>query len=158
MPRQKRAKKTVAVIGYGSQGRAIALNLRDSGYSVVVGLRGRSKLRRTARNDGIDHITTIGRAVSDADIVCFAFPDHAHGRVFNKQIKPNLQTGCTLWFLAGMSVHFRLLTSPENCDVILIAPHAPGITVRRKYLKKEAFSTFCAIYQNPSGRAQKTVV
>jgi len=147
----------IAIIGYGSQGRAIALNLRDSGFEVMVGLRPRSKSRARARREGIRHVMTIPTAIKKADVICFAFPDDLHGRVYDRQIKPFVNTGATLLFLHGMSVHFGFVHPPAENDVILIAPHAPGVTVRKKYLSGESVSAFWAVFQNASGKAQGTI-
>ena len=157
MRRKDLHSKTIAILGYGSQGRAIALNLRDSGYDVVMGLRSRSGSRRIAQKDGFIQIHTVSRAVAKSDIVCFAFPDHLHGRVYKKDIEKYLSPNSMLWFLHGMSIHFRFIVPPENCDVILIAPHAPGAAVREKYLSKSSFSAFYAVHRNNSGRALKTI-
>jgi len=152
-----KAKKRIAVIGFGSQGRAIALNLRDSGYPVLVGLRNRSKSRRAARVDGFRSICTLGDATALADVVCFAFPDHLHGKVFKDEVAPNLKPGTTLVFLHGMSVHFGLVKPPPDCDVILLAPHAPGSAVREKYLSDRSVSAFYSIHQNRSRHAGRTL-
>jgi len=148
--------KKIAILGYGSEGGAFALNLRDSGYDVVMGLRSRSGSRRIAQKDGFIQIHTVSRAVAKSDIVCFAFPDHLHGRVYKKDIEKYLSPNSTLWFLHGMSIHFRFIVPPENCDVILIAPHAPGAAVREKYLSKRSLSAFYAVHRDSSGRALKT--
>ncbi len=158
MQPQDKAKKRIAVIGYGSQGCAIAQNLRDSGFSVVVGLRPRSKSRQVARKDGIKDITSISDAVKQSSTVIFAFPDHLHGRVFGSSIAPNLRTGSTLVFLHGLSVHFGFIKPPRGSDVILIAPHAPGTAVREKYLTGKTVSAFYAVWQNPSRKATRTAV
>lgn len=148
--------KTIAILGYGSQGRAIALNLRDSGYDVVMGLPSGSRSRRLAHRDKFKRIYTLPKAVRKSDIICFAFPDHLHGRVYKRDIEKYLPPNSTLWFLHGMSIHFRFIVPPEDCDVILIAPHAPGAAVREKYLSKSSISAFYAVHQNNSGRALKT--
>ncbi len=153
----KTGGKKVAVIGYGSQGRALALNLRDSGYDVIIGLRSGSGSRRSAKKDGWRQNGTIRQAVAGADIICFAFPDHLHGRVYDREIRKYVRPGSTLWFLQGMSVHFGFVKPPADCDVILIAPHAPGSAVREKFASKRSFSAFYAVYRDYSGRAQKTV-
>lgn len=152
-----KAKKRIAVIGFGSQGRAIALNLRDSGYPVLVGLRNRSKLRRAAKVDGFRSICTLGDATALADVVCFAFPDHLHGKVFKREIGPHLRPGATLVFLHGMSVHFGLVKPPPDCDVVLLAPHAPGTAVREKYLSDRSVSAFYSVHQNRSRHAGRTL-
>ena len=151
-----RNKGGVAVIGYGSQGRALALNLRDSGYRVIVGVRSRSKSRRIAKRDGIAEIMTVSNAVAGADIVAFAFPDHLHGRVFTRVIAPNLKKNATLLLLHGTSVHFGFVAPPDDCDVILVAPHAPGVAVREAYLGDQQISAFYSVYQNRSRKAAQT--
>jgi ketol-acid reductoisomerase len=150
--------KRVAVIGYGSQGRAIALNLRDSGFEIILGLRTGSGSRKKARADKISQIVTVRQAVEQADIICFAFPDHLHGRVYAKEIAPYLKSGATLWFLHGTSLAFGFVKPPRNCDVIMIAPHAPGNAVREKYLTDRTISAFYAIAQDHSRHALKTIV
>lgn len=158
MAAKGKAKKRVAVIGYGSQGRAFALNLRDSGYEVSVGLRRGSKSRRLANADGIKTILSIPDATAKSDVVCFAFPDHLHGEVFKSEIAPHLKPGATLLFLHGMSVHFGLVKAPPDCDVLLLAPHAPGVAVRVKYLSDRTISAFYAADRNYSKRGIRTVI
>jgi ketol-acid reductoisomerase len=149
--------ETVAIIGYGSQGRAIAQNLSDSGYRVLIGLRAGSKSRAKARRDGL----TVGRSIPDtvraANIVCLAIPDHLHGRLFKRSIAPYLKRKSTLMFLHATSVHFQIIKPPQRCDVVLLAPHAPGQAVRDMYLADKSLSAFYAVYQNPTGEAIKTV-
>jgi ketol-acid reductoisomerase len=156
MSPKAKEKKAVAMIGYGSQGRALALNLRDSGYNVLIGLRAKSKSRTIARKDGFKSLHTIPDAVANADIICFAFPDHLHGKVFTDHIAPHLRPGATLLFLHGLSVHFGFVKPPTNCDVILLAPHAPGIAVRERYLSDRSISAFYALHQNRSRKAAST--
>jgi len=148
-------KKVVAVIGYGSQGRAIARNLHDSGYDVRVGLRQESKSRKLAESDSLFSVHAVGEAVRLADIIIFAFPDHYHARVLETEIAPNLKRGSMLMFLHALSVHFNLVTLPPDCDVVLVAPHAPGPAVREKFVSKEGISAFLAVRQEVSGHAQK---
>lgn len=157
MSPKAKAKKAVAMIGYGSQGRALALNLRDSGHKVYVGLRPKSKSRTIARKDGFSSLYSVSDAVGNADVICFAFPDHLHGSVFATSIEPNLPSAATLLFLHGLSVHFDFVKPPSNCDVILLAPHAPGIAVREKYLTDRSISAFYAVHQNRSRHAASTV-
>lgn len=154
----KRQDKTVAVLGYGSQGRAIALNLRDSGYDLVIGLRSGSKTRRVAKADGFTRVLTIGKAVSAAQSVVVALPDHMHGRLFKQFILPNLNSGTTLVFLHGFSVHFGFVAPPDDSDLILLAPHAPGLAVREKFLTDRDLSAFFAVGQNHSGKARQTAI
>lgn len=157
---QKRSTpRTVAVLGYGSQGQAVALNLRDSGWDIVVGLRPDSASIEKARKDGINHVVTIEEAMAIADIICFALPDHGHRPVYEKSIAPHLKKQACLWFLHGLSVHFKLLKPPVDTDVILLAPHAPGQVVREKYLSGERdLSAFFATHQDRSGRASDTIL
>jgi ketol-acid reductoisomerase len=146
---------TTAVIGYGSQGRVWALNLRDSGRDIIVGIPSGDVSRRTATKDKIKNITTVGEAVKNSDIIIFTFPDHLHGRVFKKDIRPNLKPGSALVFLHGFSVHFKTVIPPKDCDVLLLAPLGPGVAVREKYLKKESIGYFYCIHQNATSKARK---
>lgn len=145
------------MLGYGSQGRATALNLRDSGYKVILGLKTRSRSRLKARKEGFHEIYTAGEAAQRADCLCFALPDHLHGKIFKAELAKNLTPGKTLLFLHGFSVHFGYVTPPQECDVIMIAPHGPGIMVREKYLTNRSMSAFWAIHQNYSGKARRMV-
>ncbi len=158
MSPKNKAKKTVGMLGYGSQGRAIALNLRDSGFSVRLGLRAKSKSAVIAKRDGFKAIGSVSEAASESDILIFALPDHQHGRVYEKEIKANLKASATLVFLHGTSIHFGFVVPPQKSDVILIAPHAPGMAVREKYLTDKSISAFYAVHQNYSGKAAKTVI
>jgi len=135
----------------------MALNLRDSGYPVILGLRTRSKSRQLARREGFSKISRVSEAVGQAHIVCFAFPDHLHGRVFQGDILPFLANKTTLWFLHGTSVHFSAVMPPKGVDVILIAPHAPGVAVREEFLGARSISAFYAVYRNRSRQARSTI-
>lgn len=156
MPPKDKAKKQVAIIGYGSQGRALALNLRDSGYAVTIGLAAGSKSRSAARRERFQAVVSVAAATQSADIICFAFPDHLHGRVYRDHIADHLKPNATLWFLHGTSIHFGFVKPPTSCDVILIAPHAPGVAVREKYLRERDISAFLAVQQNPTRKAVRT--
>ncbi len=155
--RPKKSEK-IAVIGYGSQGRAVALNLRDSGYDVAIGLPPNSRSIKRAQTDGFRKIDLISRIVKAADIICLAFPDYLHGRIFDHDIKKNLKAGSTLLFLHGFSIHFGTVVPPDSCAVILIAPHAPGLMVREKYLSDQSLSAFYAVNRDVSGTAEKKAV
>jgi ketol-acid reductoisomerase len=157
MLQKDKAKKQIAVIGYGSQGRALALNLRDSGFPVVIGLRPRSRSRSKADAEGLEMIRSIPDAVASCDIVCFAFPDHLHGPVYEKSIREHLQKDVTLLFLHGLSVHFGFVRPPTGADVILLAPHSPGVAVREKFLGDRSISAFYAVEQDASGTARRLV-
>ena len=149
------SRPVVGMIGYGSQGRALTLNLIDSGYRVLVGLRTRSKSRRRAIEEGVKTVLSPAEAVRQADIVCMAFPDHLHRRVYNSVIEKNLKPGATLLFLHGMSIHFGLVCPPVDSDVVLIAPHAPGVAVREKFLTDRSVSAFYAIARDSSGKVRQ---
>ncbi len=145
----------IAVLGYGSQGRAWALNLKDSGCDVIIGLPSKARSRNLARRDGWTGITTVDRASGLADMIIMAFPDHLHGRVFENEIAPYLKPGSALVFLHGFSVHFRTVKPPRDCDIILLAPLGPGTAVRSQYIEKKSIGYFHAIHQDGSGRAKK---
>ena len=152
--REQKKTKT-AVIGYGSQGRAWAENLQDSKCDIVVGLPSGSESRKIAQKDRVKSITTTSRAVKKSDIVIFAFPDHLHRPVFEKDIRPNFKEGAALVFLCGFSIHFKTIVPPSETDVILLAPLGPGAAVREGYLSKKSIQFFYDIYQNGTGRAEK---
>jgi len=154
MPSSSKTKPRVAVIGYGSQGRALALNLRDSGFPVVVGLRTRSRSRGKARREGIAEVTGIVAACESAEVTVLAVPDHRHREVFARHLRPVLKKHTALLFLHGLSVHFGLVQPPADCDVLLLAPHAPGVALRQKFEAGDrSISAFYAVHQNPSRHA-----
>lgn len=146
-----------AILGYGSQGRAIALNLRDSGWPIMVGLKARSKSISRARREGIRDIRPVTDAVTAAQLIVMAVPDHLHRRVFDRDIFPNMRKGATLLFLSGMSIHFGFVRPPADSDVVMLAPHAPGLALREKYLTDKSVSAFYAIHQNASDKGLRTV-
>lgn len=130
------------------------MNLRDSDHRVTVALPPASKSRRIANRDGFKPVRSAAKAVKQAEIVCFALPDHLHGRVYQKEIANNLPGGSCLLFLHGLSVHFGFVPPPSDGDVILVAPHGPGLAVREKYLTDRSMSAFFAVYQDATGRAR----
>ncbi|MBN4076319.1 ketol-acid reductoisomerase [Gemmatimonas aurantiaca] len=147
---------TCAVLGYGSQGSAIAQNLRDSGIEVIIGLRPGSKSRRKAKADGfaVASNSTVAQAVRQSQTIIFAFPDHSHKKTFLSDIQPNLSNQ-TLIFLHGTSIHFKLITPPNKVDVIMLAPHGPGLAVREKFVSGvSGMSAFWAIHQDISKLAR----
>ena len=157
MADKKIKNKQIAILGYGSQGRSIALNLRDSGYEVIIGLPNKSKSRRKAKADGFKSVISTSEA-SRCKNILLALPDHLQGRVYQREIEANLQKPVTLAFLHGFSIHFDFIKPPEECDVILIAPHAPGKAVREKYLSDKSISAFYAVFQDFSNKAEKTAI
>jgi ketol-acid reductoisomerase len=143
--------KTVAVLGYGSQGHAHAQNLADSGVDVVVGLREESSSRDAAREDGLDVETPV-EAAAQADIVSVLIPDTVQPAVYD-DIKDELDAGDTLQFAHGFNIHFGQIEPPESVDVTMIAPKGPGHIVRRDYERGEGTPGLLAVYRDASGEA-----
>ncbi len=151
------SNKTVAVIGYGSQGHAHALNLHESGVNVVVGLRPESDFNAKAKADGLKSMPT-AEAVKQADIVMILIPDQSQRATWEADIRPNLKTGAALAFAHGFNIHYNQIVPPSGTDVFMVAPKGPGHLVRRVY--KEGFGVPClfAIYQDASGKARETAL
>lgn len=145
--------KTVAIIGYGSQGHAHAINLKDSGVNVIVGLRKGGGSWKKAEAAGHD-VRDIAEATKAADLVMILLPDEAHKDVYLKDIAPNLKQGAALAFAHGFSIHYSQIVPREDLDVIMIAPKGPGHTVRSEYLKGGGVPTLIAVHQDHSGRAR----
>lgn len=144
--------KTIAVIGYGSQGHAQAQNLRDSGLNVVIGLRqGRSW--ETAKNDGFE-VLTVAEAAKKADVVQILMPDETQAKVYYEEIAPNMKKGAALMFSHGFNVHFGQIVAPADTDVLLVAPKSPGHLVRRTYVEGFGVPGLIAIAQDATGNAQ----
>jgi len=139
----------IAIIGYGSQGRAQALNLRDSGYTPLIGLKPGSKSSQTAVEDGF-RIESPSRAVADADLIVILAPDHKHPEVFKNDLNDISLAGKTFVFAHAMSVHFGLVDQPEETSFVLVAPHGPGLRVREKYLENKGVIAFIAATQESS--------
>ncbi len=144
--------KTVAVLGYGSQGHAHALNLHESGIDVIVGLREDSSSRTEAQEAGLEVMTT-PEAVKHADIVSVLIPDTVQPTVYESAIKPGLEPGDTLQFAHGFNIHFNQIEPPEDVDVTMIAPKSPGHLVRRNYTNDEGTPALLAVYQDATGEA-----
>ena len=138
--------KTLAVIGYGSQGHAHALNLKDSGYNVIVGLYPKSKSIEVAKKQGFKVLPT-AEAVKAADIIMIAVPDMIQADLYEKEIAPNLTKGKTLVFLHGLSIHSGLIKVPAGINVIMVAPKGPGHTVRSQYLENKGVPALIAVAQ-----------
>jgi ketol-acid reductoisomerase len=149
--------KTVAVIGYGSQGHAHALNLRDSGISVVVGLPENSKSRAKAEAEGLKVLTPF-EASRAADVIMVVVPDHVQKKVYEADILPNLTAGKTLMFAHGFNIHFGAINPPANVDVSLIAPKSPGHRVRELYQDGVGVPALVAIHQDATGNALQTAL
>jgi ketol-acid reductoisomerase len=146
--------KTCAVIGFGSQGHAHALNLKDSGIDVIVGLYKGSKSIPVAKEHGFETFD-VADAVKKADIIFFATPDLKTASIYEQEVKPNLTDGKALLFSHGFAIHFKTVVPPENVDVIMVAPKGPGHIVRRQYLEGKGVPALIAVYQNPSKKAKK---
>ncbi len=144
--------KTVAIMGYGSQGHAHALNLKESGVNVVVGLYEGSKSAIKAREAGLD-VLTVSEAAKKADLIMILLPDELQAGVYEKEIKPYLTEGKTLAFAHGFNIHYNLIEPPKNVDVIMIAPKGPGHTVRSEYVEGKGVPCLIAIQQDYTGNA-----
>ncbi len=149
--------KTCAVIGFGSQGHAHALNLKESGVKVIIGLYKGSKSIPVAKDLGFPVVDT-AEAVKQADVIFVAVPDTKIPAVYEADIKPNLTKGKTLLFSHGFAVHYKTIVPPKDVDVILVAPKGPGHIVRRQYTEGKGVPSLIAIYQNPSKKARKTAL
>ena len=145
--------KKVAIIGYGSQGHAHALNLKESGVDVVVGLYEGSKSWKIAEDDGLK-VETVANATKDSDIVMILLPDERQGDVYKESIEPNLKKGAALAFAHGFNIHFGQIVPPADTDIFMAAPKGPGHLVRRVYREGFGVPALIAIYQDGSGKAK----
>ena len=144
--------KKVAVIGYGSQGHAHALNLRDSGVDVRIGLAEGSKSKQKAENEGLT-VLSVADAVKEADVVVILTPDQVQRTVYANDIKPNLKPGTTLLFGHGFNIRFGYITPESDADVVMVAPKGPGHLVRREYVDGSGVPVIVAVEQDASGSA-----
>ncbi|MCQ4086836.1 ketol-acid reductoisomerase [Saccharibacillus sp. JS10] len=145
--------KTIAIIGYGSQGHAHAQNLRDSGLQVIIGLR-EGKSANKAKEDGFE-VLSVAEATKRADLVQILMPDETQASVYKNEIEPNLKSDATLLFAHGFNVHFGQIVAKEGNDVLLVAPKSPGHMVRRTYEEGFGVPGLIAIHQNATGKAQQ---
>ena len=150
--------KTIAVIGFGSQGHAHSMNLAESGCNVVVGLRKGSghwaKAAAFAEKNPNFKVMEVEEAAAAADIVMMLVPDELAADIYNKQIAPNMKEGDILMFAHGFNIHFQLIAPQKNIDVIMVAPKGPGHTVRSQYLEGKGVPSLIAVHQDYSGRAK----
>ena len=145
--------KTVAIVGYGSQGHAHALNLKDSGVNVVVGLKEGSKSKARAQSHGLT-VKTVEEAAKEADVIMVLAPDTAQKRIYEESIAPNLKEGDALAFAHGFNIHFHQIVPPENVDVFMVAPKGPGHLVRRTYTEGMGVPDVYAVYQDYTGKCK----
>ncbi|HEY0014637.1 MAG TPA: ketol-acid reductoisomerase [Allosphingosinicella sp.] len=145
--------RRVAVIGYGNQGRAQALNLRDSGVSVVIGLPEASASRARAVDDGFD-VMTAAEGAAQADLAVMLAADETQARIYRDEIAPNLREGAALTFAHGLNIHFNLIAARADLDVVLVAPKGPGTALRADYLRGSGLIALFAVAQDASGGAE----
>jgi len=151
------AGKTVAIIGYGSQGHAHALNLKDSGVSVVVGLRPDSSSVEDARGHGLE-VLDPADAASRGDIVMMLVPDELHRQIWEDEVRDGVAGGNTLMFGHGFSIHFGEVEPPADVDVAMVAPKGPGHLVRRQFAEGRGVPCLMAVHQDASGKARETAL
>jgi ketol-acid reductoisomerase len=149
--------KTVAVIGFGSQGHAHAQNLRDSGVNVIIGLYEGSKSAERAKEKGFK-VYNAGEATAKADLVMVLVNDEKQAALYKKDIAPNLKKGMTLAFAHGFNIHYGQIVPPADIDVIMVAPKGPGHTVRSQFVEGKGVPDLVAVYQDYSGNAFKTAL
>ena len=150
-------KCKVAIVGYGSQGHAHANNLKDSGVDVTVALRPGSASAKKAENAGLK-VKSVPEAVAAADLVMILTPDEFQSRLYRDEIEPNIKKGATLAFAHGFAIHYNQVVPRADLDVIMIAPKAPGHTVRSEFVKGGGIPDLIAIFQDASGRAKDTAL
>lgn len=145
--------KTIAIVGYGSQGHAHAQNLRDNGNQVIIGIR-EGKSAEAARNDGFE-VFPVAEATKKADMVMILAPDEIQGDLYDNEIAPNLEAGNALVFAHGFNIHFDVINPPADVDVFLVAPKGPGHLVRRTFTEGFAVPALFAVYQDATGDARE---
>ena len=145
--------KTVAIMGFGSQGHAHAQNLQESGVNVIVGLRSSSPSCAKAREAGLQ-VMEVSEAAKAADVVMMLVPDELAADIYNEQVAPYMKEGDVLCFAHGFNIHFNFIKPAKDIDVIMIAPKGPGHTVRSQYLEGKGVPSLIAVYQDASGRAK----
>ena len=148
--------KKIAILGYGSQGHAHSLNLRDSGQDVVIGLRP-GKSQQKAEDDGFK-VLSVADAVKESDIIMNLLPDESQAKVYEESVRDNLKEGSAMAFAHGFNVHFSQISPPENVDVFLVAPKGPGHLVRRTFEEGAGVPALFGIYQNFTGKAEEVAL
>ena len=145
--------KKVAIVGFGSQGHAHAMNLRDNGVSVIIGLREGGVSWQKAKNAGFE-VKNVNEATKEADVIMILAPDEIQADIFNAQIKPNLTEGKAIAFAHGFNIHYGQIIAPKGIDVIMIAPKAPGHTVRNEFTLGGGTPCLIAVHQDESKNAK----
>jgi ketol-acid reductoisomerase len=143
---------TITVIGYGSQGRAQALNLRDSGFNVIVGLRREGRSWKLATSEGFT-VYEIPEAVKRGDVILFLVPDTEQPKVYEEKVKPYISEGKSLCFAHGFNIHFGIIKPPREVDIFMVAPKSPGAKVREMYLQGKGVPALVAVHNDYSGKA-----
>ncbi|PKO73736.1 MAG: ketol-acid reductoisomerase [Betaproteobacteria bacterium HGW-Betaproteobacteria-17] len=146
-------KRKVVIIGYGSQGHAHACNLKDSGVNVTVALRPGSASAKKAKNAGLK-VKNVPEAVAAADLVMILTPDEFQSQLYRDEVEPNLKQGATLAFAHGFAIHYNQIVPRADLDVIMVAPKAPGHTVRSEFVKGGGIPDLIAVFQDASGKAR----
>lgn len=146
--------KTIAIMGFGSQGHAHAQNLKESGMHVIVGLRSDSKSVQMVKDSGLE-VMSVSEAAKIADIIMMLVPDEAAPSVYAKEVLPHLTEGNMLMFAHGFNIHFNQIKLPENIDVTMVAPKGPGHTVRTQYLEGKGVPSLIAVEQDFTGKAKE---
>jgi ketol-acid reductoisomerase len=146
--------KAIAVLGYGSQGRAQAQCFRDSGLRVVVGARKTGKSCNLAKKDGFK-VVEMTDAVKQSDVICMLTSDASQKEVYETYVRPNIRKGAALYFSHGFAITYGLIRPPKNIDVIMVAPHGPGKQLREKFLASTGLPALLAVHQNVSGNAKR---
>ncbi len=149
--------KTIGIIGYGSQGHAHALNLKDSGLNVIVGLYEGSGSWPKAEEDGFS-VAVASQAAKESDIIVMLLPDTSQGEVYKRDIEPNLSAGKSIAFAHGFSIHYETVVPPSNVDVWMIAPKAPGHRMREVYRQGNGVPSLVAVHQDATGKAKETAL
>jgi len=149
--------KTCAVIGFGSQGHAHSLNLKESGVNVIVGLYEGSSSRDVAKKLGLE-VFDNAEATKRGDVIMLGLPDMKQKQVYDNEVKPNLKKGKTLVFAHGFTIHYGQIVPPKDVDVIMVAPKGPGHIVRRMYQEGKGVPSLIAVHQNPSGKAKEVAL
>jgi ketol-acid reductoisomerase len=149
--------KTVAVVGYGSQGHAHALNLRDSGLKVIVGLPASSQSRAKAQAQNLE-VYDPAEAAKRGDLIAMLVPDPPMARLYKEEIEPNLSAGKTLLFAHGFNIHYKFVQPPKDVDVIMIAPKCPGHRLRELFTEGVGVPALLAVEQDPSGKAEQSAL